>query len=357
MSGEDGGDCAAVGRLWQDFVATGRIEGGEAVRERLVRQVVRVPLPTMVVYCKAMAFPRWKDRLRYAFRALPAEREAAMLERVRKASVPCPVVVAVRTLRRGLLPSRSLLVLRALDTGAERERDPHLRLLARARLAARLADAGLLHPDLNPDNFVPLADGSLAVIDVQSMRTSDDANASKRAMAARLLAETADLAPERARDALAEAGLVPAGDAGVLREAASMSAAWLRSRARRCLQTSTEFERRAGLLAVEHAHRGPRPEGRWLVGGPELLEAWLGQRVRFLVDGQAPPFAALRRPRGPFGAHALWVPSALDEVAARAAIAAAAAARRQHAWWLGEGEAPSLVELQRLRERLRVSAG
>lgn len=357
MSGEDQSDCAAVGRIWKDFVATGRLGVGEAVRQRLVRTVARVQLPTMVAYCKAMAFPRWKDRMRYALRALPAEAEARMLERVRQASVPCPAIVAVRTLRRFLLPSRSLLVLRALDTGEERERDPTRRLFARARIAARLADAGLLHPDLNPDNFVPLADGSLAVIDVQSMRASDDANASKRAMAARLLAETADLAPERARDVLAEARLVPAGDEGVLREASAMSAAWLRSRARRCLQTSTEFERRAGLLAIEHAHRGPRPDGRWLAGGPELFDAWLGQRVRFLVDGVAPPFAALRRPRGPFGAHALWVPSALDEVAARAAIEAAAAARKQHAWWLGEGPAPSLVELQRLRERLRVSAG
>lgn len=357
MSGEEPSDCAAVGRLWQDFVATGRLAAGEVVRERLVRTVARVQLPTMVVYCKAMAFPRWKDRVRYAFRALPAEREAAMLLRVRNASVPCPTVVAVRTLRRGLLPFRSLLVLRALDTAEERERDPRRRLLARAQIAARLADAGLLHPDLNPDNFVPLADGSLAVIDVQSMRESTDANASKRAMAARLLAETSDLAPERARDALAEAGLVPAADSRVLREAAELSAQWLRSRARRCLQTSTEFERRAGLLAIEHAHRGPRPDGSWLEGGPDFLGAWLGQRLQFLVDGAAPLFAALRRPRGPFGAHALWVPSSLDEAQARAAIAAAVAARRQHAWWLGEGEAPALTELQRLRERLRVSAG
>jgi hypothetical protein len=345
-------DIAAIDHVWQCVLATGRLPAASLlVRERLVRQVARIELPSGPAFAKAMSFPRTKDKLRYALRALPSTREAAMLALVRGLGLPCPDVLGVHAARRGLLPFRSLLVLRALDVGVERG-DAVQRLCARAAIAARLADHGLLHTDLNPDNFVPLVDGRLAVIDVQSMQRSRDRRQAKAEMAARLLAEAGDLPPLVAREVLAAAGLVAINDERVLAMATDLMAAWLRTRARRCLQGSTEFEvHRIGLVGVEHRHRGDLPPGRWIDAGRDGLVVWLGQRALEIVERSAPVFVALRRSRLPLGRGcSLFVRSSLEGSAVAAARTAASTAFARHRWLFARGARPALVELQRLRQ-------
>lgn len=348
-------DRAAIEDVWQCVLATGRLPAAAGtVRDRLVRQVARIELPSGGAFAKGMSFPRKKDKLRYALRSLPAVREASMLAAVRAAGLPCPEVLAVRTERRGLLPFRSLLVLRALDVGDE-EGDASVRLGSRAMVAVRLADCGLLHPDLNPDNFLPLRDGRLAVLDVQSMQRTRAAASAKRAMAARLLCECTELQPLVARDVLVKAGLVPAADDEVLRAAREIAADWLCTRARRCLQSSTEFSRRRnGLFAVEHCRRSLPAQTRWLDRDERALHVWLGQRVLEVVERSQPVFLGLEHSGLPFSrSGSLLVAEDVSGEAITTARARCLQALQQHRWLHGGGERPQLVELQRLRDLQR----
>src|SRR5688572_22632624 len=81
-------------RLWfkECSAAWGRLpKGVEEVHVRLLRSVGRAVLPDGgPVFLKFMHFPRKKDRLRYAFRSLPAMHEARMLQRLDAAGIPCP---------------------------------------------------------------------------------------------------------------------------------------------------------------------------------------------------------------------------------------------------------------------------
>ena len=66
------------------------------VQQKIVRAVGHGELPHAgSVYAKAMWFVRGKDKLRYAFRALPGVHEARMLGLVSKAQIPCPEVAVV----------------------------------------------------------------------------------------------------------------------------------------------------------------------------------------------------------------------------------------------------------------------
>ena len=83
--------------------------GVEPVQTRLVRAVGRAVLEGVgEAYLKSMGFPRPKDRLRYAFRKLPAVHEADLLRRVAAAGLKYPEVVDVRGVRRRGLPWSSL---------------------------------------------------------------------------------------------------------------------------------------------------------------------------------------------------------------------------------------------------------
>ena len=287
-------DAPVLDSWWRHFVATGRLPAElPLVQGRLVRAVHRGELPSGAAFVKVMTFPRPKDRLRYLVRALPAAHEASLLRRVAAASIPCPEVLACRTARQVGLPWRSMLVLRALPVVAEAGGD---RLAAAAALATRLLAAGIVHRDLHHDNFVRLADGSLAVLDLQSASWSPRPKDSKRhrlLVAARLLRDrgattTGDLA------ALRHCGLLrdEAEAAAVLAHAAAARRHYELARIRRCLQDSTEFTRSFGWRGVTYQRRGPLVDGHWLQGGRRLRRAWLGQRVQQLQGDAAWDFLA-----------------------------------------------------------------
>ncbi len=323
-------DAQMIAGWWREFVDSGRPPAGlVVVQQRLVRSVLRGELPSGPVHLKLMAFPRAKDRLRYSLRALPAAHEARLLTCVRAAGICCPEVLAVHTRRRFGLPSHSLLVLRTLPVVAE-SAPPAARFAAEAALAARLLAAGIVHPDLHGENFVRLADGRLAVLDLQSARTVAPAAAAaarwRLPVAARLLRATTVPAAQ-ALLALMAASLVRDEQerAAVVSLAAREAARFERSRVLRCLQESTEFERRVGLAGVEHRLRGELPPGRWMHGGARLREAWIGQRALQLRRGRAPVFRAFFRKWWWLGGGAaLYLPAACGDQAFQAEVQAAA---------------------------------
>ncbi|MBM4061473.1 MAG: hypothetical protein FJ265_10330 [Planctomycetes bacterium] len=335
MSGAQPADLPVLEVWWRHFVAAGRLpEDVACVQQRLVRAVGRGELPSGPVFLKAMTFPRAKDRLRYLARALPAAHEAALLRAVAAAGIRCPEVVAVRTARWAGLPFRSLLVLRALPV-AERGEPAVPRLRDAAAIAARLLEAGIEHGDLHGGNFVRLADGELAVLDLQSARLRGRVcgSASARvAAAARLLREHLG-GPAAAAEPLLQAGLLR--DAGQFAEAVRLAEEqqrrFQRGRVLRCLQESTEFGRRWHWCGVEHHRRGGLPRGRWLPPDPRALRCWLGQRALHLFEARAPVFAALRRRwwwRSGMGA--LYAPHACSEDRIEAELSAAAAGYERH---------------------------
>ncbi len=286
------GDRAVIDRWWQHLLATGSLPADlELVQGRLVRSVWRGQLPSGPVHVKAMTFPRRKDKLRYALRALPGEHEAAMLRAVAAADIPCPAVVDVRGARRAGLPHRSLLVLRTLPRASVDPRTPAERLLAEATVARRLLAAEIVHRDLHTGNFLPLADGSLAVLDLQSASHAprQAATAAARlAAAAHLLRDRPGLADDSALECVQAAGLLLGADE--VRRVQQVIVAerrhYRRSRVLRCLQESTEFVRQWRWSGVEHRLRAGLGDGSWQCGGRELRAAWLGQRVEQLDAGK-----------------------------------------------------------------------
>lgn len=342
MSGTAAGDGPVIEAWWAEFVRTGRLPASlELVQQRLIRAVCRGELPSGPVYVKTMTFPRAKDRLRYLLRALPGVHEARMLRATAAAGVPCPEVLAVRTARRGGLPFRSMLVLRALpvqDTAepvAERLRDA-------AALTARLLAAGIVHHDLHAGNFVRLQGGALAVLDLQSASRRGRAAMARRAR----LAAGARLLREHLAGAAGLASALVAG--GLLANEAEVAAArqlatreldrFRRSRLLRCLGNSTEFRCVLRWRGIENRSRADLPEGRWLPAIPQARQVWLGQRALQVFEGRPPAFPALFRKWWWCGGKgALYVPRACEQDRIELDIAAARAGharyRAQLSWW------------------------
>lgn len=330
-------DAAVVDGWWRAFVATDAVPAGlELVQTRLVRSVHRGTLPSGPVFVKTMAFPRAKDRLRYALRALPAAHEAAMLRRLAAAGVPVPEVVAVRVRRAAGLPAHAMLVLRALPVVAE-SAPPAARLADEAALVVRMLAAGVAHRDLHGGNFVRLADGRLAVLDLQSARVVGRARAASRALRVAVAANLLQGRPAGLADVARAAGLVR-DDAEARAAVAAASArerAFRRGRVGRCVGETTEFTRAWRWWGCEHRRRGAcDADGRWLAVA-DALAAWRGQRVRELAGQPERPFLACRRHWPTLRGGALLVAAGLDEAAARDAVAVAVAA---DARWRSRGE-------------------
>ncbi len=310
-------DLAVVERWWRHFVQTGRVPDGlPLVQGRLIRAVHRGDLPSGPVFVKAMTFPRAKDRLRYSLRALPARHEARLLAAVRAASVPCPEVLAVRTLRRAGLPTRSMLVLRALAVAAP-GRPVAADVHDAAALARTLLAAGIEHRDLHLGNFVRLVDGRLAVLDLQSARLgrATPGRAVHVAAAARLLRGLGDADGALGAAVLAAGLVVDESELAAARAAAARGQQqWDRGRVRRCLDESTEFTHRWSWTGVLHRRRGDLPPGRWQPIGDDVLVVWLGQRALQVFEDRAPSFPAVFRNWWWLGGGGrLYVPAACED--------------------------------------------
>ena len=296
---------------WRECVArSGRLPAAATpVQGRLVREVGRAELAGVgAVYLKVMGFPRAKDRLRYLLRARPARREADLLAAARAAGIPCPDVLAARTCRRLGLPRVSLLVTRALATAAGAPAAAQI-----AQLSAALAAAGIFHPDLHPGNFVLLADGGCAVLDLQSARQQRGplGRGARIAMGAKLLAGAA--AGAGLGEELLAAGLLPDPAAlGVARQqAARLQVREQQRRIERCWQVSTEFVRERRFGAICHRRRPVdlSGEGTWVCGGRELRRYWVGDRVREVLGHEPPLLGALIRNSWWFPrAHSVYIP-------------------------------------------------
>lgn len=269
----------------------GSLPAGVApVQVRRIRAVGRTELPGVgPVYLKVMGFPRFRDRIRYWFRSLPAVHEARMLARARDAGLCAPRVWCAHGERDAVhWPRLSLLVTEALEVAPG---GPPPRALAEA--AARMAAVGIFAPDLHPGNFLPLRDGRLGVIDLQSARPRAGVvgGAERQAMAAKLLSERPDCAEE-----LVASGLVEEADlSGIRRRATEIHAAALVRRIRRCMVSSTEFAVDRSLRGKTFRRREVSPAADWIEGGAELMQCWIGDRALEVLDGRSPSLAALFR--------------------------------------------------------------
>jgi len=351
---------------WAAFARTGEVPPAlRVVQSRLIRSVHRGALPSGEVFIKTMTFPRAKDRLRYAFRALPAQHEAAMLRATRAAGIPCPEVVEVRTRRRFGLPYRSWLVLRALPTpeaeprGGPQSEAVASRLRDEATVALALLEAGIVHRDLHGENFVRLADGRLAILDLQSTRRPG-APATDRdhrlAAAARLVRDQEDWQQDRhgIAAALRASGLVVDDEelAMVRLRAMQERSEHLRRRVMRCLGETTEFTRRIRWNGIEYQSRDSRPPGRWIGGRSELRQSWLGQRALFLFGSRSPLFWAFFQKWWWLGGGcALYVPQACTEDRIDLELATA----REGVAMLAERAAPGGVQDGASRQRTESS--
>lgn len=291
-------DAEVLKGWWRTFVATGAVgDDLERVQGRLIRAVSRGQLPSGPVHIKTMTFPRKKDRLRYAFRALPAVHEANMLRAVRDAGLPCPEVLAVRTQRRWGLPHRCMLVLRTMPLTEEPE-DAMQRADDEVELAVRLLGAGVYHRDLHRENFVRRSSGELAVLDLQSASCIGLARARSHkvrlGVATRLLRDRAPHERDRALARMRDLDLLVSDTevASAVARATQEEQQYLDARIRRCLMSSTEFERLVHLTGIEYRARGVLPNGRWWCGPGKLKDAWIGQRRRWFTGGPTPVFAA-----------------------------------------------------------------
>lgn len=281
------------------------------------------------VFVKLMSFPRPRDRLRYAFRCLPAVHEARMLELVARLGIPCPAVLAVRAARRGPLPRRSMLVLRALSTRADADLWGPRGLEERAALTRRLLEGGILHPDLHADNFVRLEDGRLAVLDLQSARPCTRAATlrTRIAVAARLVEGLESASPRDVEEMVERpflaAGLLPNRDAvaRAIETAARFRRAWVASRIRRCLAESTEFAARFSWRGIRHERRSSGEGVAIHRGGRELRQWWIGDRALEVLEGRSPRLHAYFRPWPWFpGQHAVYILPPYDEVGFRSEV-------------------------------------
>jgi hypothetical protein len=293
----DDGDRRQLEEWWQAIVSDpSRLPPGmEHVQSRLIRAVGRATLPSGVgVFLKCMGFPRPKDKLRYAFRSLPAVHEASVLRYVATTGIRVPDVLFAKGIRRGGLPHACVLVTRALPVASTPlTPDPTLDVVFALR------DAGVYHPDLHTDNFLTLDDGSIAVIDMQSARRRRNIQLQDTTrMLAPLVAHCAyrgqDIQPWL--DALRDREFDKMSVGRIGRLAHQVNHAAIVDRLGRCLKESTQFGTKIGPLRSRYERRSMAGEGDWVEGGAEMFRYWMGDRALEILKGGTPVLAALERP-------------------------------------------------------------
>ena len=257
-----------------------------------------------------------------------------MLRMAAAASVACPEVLAAFAERSGGIPRRSMLVLRALPVVADGA-DEARRTDEEVALAIQLLEAGICHGDLHAENFVRLSAGSLAVLDLQSAYAFDPAGAgaSRRRLqvAARMLRERSGPSEGLALASMQAQGMlrseVEIDRVLALRDRGRQY--YEDSRIRRCLQTSTEFERHLSLRGVCYRLRSAPAGGRWVHGTSALRDAWIGQRILQLQAAEPALFGAFFQKWWWLGGGgSLYVFKRFSDDRVDAAIEAASAAAR-----------------------------
>lgn len=320
-------DQARLEEWWQHALANPQQlpPGLDLVHARLVRAVGRGELPDAgPVFVKLMWFPRAKDRLRYTFRALPGAHEAALFEHCRSRGVGVPTVLSVRARRQLGRPRLSMLVTASLPLLAD---PPSAQAIVEA--VQQLIAVNLFHPDLHAGNFLPLRDGSVAVIDLQSarIRTAGLNDRDRRVMFAKLLDPAGGAGVERLGQVLVEKNLCSAAQVDRARaDAGAVNRRELAVRIRRCLRESTEFSVRMGLFGTLYRRRAVETLGESVEGGAELVRYWIGDRVLEILESRPPICHALYRGRWP-GRHRLFVPDG----GANAVLAEADTLQQAHA--------------------------
>ncbi|MFM1874030.1 MAG: Lipopolysaccharide kinase (Kdo/WaaP) family [Planctomycetota bacterium] len=330
------GAAATIEAWWRHFAATGTAPADwRHVQSRLIRAVHCADLDGRTVFVKTMTFPRAKDRLRYSVRPMPTAHEARLLRVLARAGVRCPAVLVERSLRRFGLPLRAMLVLEGLHAEPA---DPGRDLAACAAMALAMLRAGVVHRDLHFGNFLRLADGSLAVIDLQSARlraAPADGRSERLAAAAWLLFSGGEAVRGRGEELVAAGLLADADEVAVAVALAERQATeWQRRRALRCFDESTQFAVSWSPLGRTVKRRQVVAElrtARWRRGGAALRAAWIGDQLR-VEAGHAPQFVGLRTDWWrPAARHALLGPAADEAFAAAVAdahVAYRAAAER-----------------------------
>jgi len=302
-----GADQTRLAEWWQAALAGPQQlpSGLELVHARLVRSVGRGVLPDRgPVHVKLMWFPRAKDRMRYATRPLPGVHEAKMFQHCRTHGLRVPVVVAVRARRQFGLPRLSMLVTASLTVRSE---PPTVESMV--EVVQQLIAAGLFHPDLHAGNFLPLEDGSVAVIDLQSARVRSGglSGRDRQAMFAKLLDPTQGTRADRLGEALVQQGVCSTDEISLATaEGAALSRRELARRIRRCLRESTEFSVRSSLFGTLYRRRVADTLGESVEGGSELIRYWIGDRCLETLDSRTPICRALYRGRWP-RRHRLYV--------------------------------------------------
>ncbi len=286
----------------------GQLPAGLAeVQQKIVRAVGHGQLPRAgSVYAKAMWFVRAKDKLRYAFRALPGVHEARMLGLVSKAQIPCPRVLFVRGRRVMGAPRLSLLVVGDLHPAAAAPKPR-----AMIDVAARLVAAGVYHEDLNPGNFLALQGGETAILDLQSARQRSAAigRRDRLRMVAKLFFHLDT--PERYVGDVVESGLLSRQEASLIPDAiVELHRRRQLSRIGRCFRESTLFTVEWQWNGTLFRRRRTADEGTWVEGGAELIHYWTGDRSQEVLLDHAPVLGCLfRRSALLPGKHKLYIPA------------------------------------------------
>jgi len=179
-----------------------------------------------------------------------------------------------------------------LVTGALDSRPEPLSAAEIAGAAQALVAAGIYAADLHPGNFLHLAAGGVAVLDLQSARLRSPGLTPRLRlrMAAKILSECPECG-----GALVEVGLLPPEwRRRAEQRAAEVRAAGVLRRIRRCLLESSEFSVTRSMRGTEYQRRS-LCAGSSIEGGAELVRCWIGDRTLEVLDRRPPCLAALFR--------------------------------------------------------------
>lgn len=313
---------AAVEELCRKLDDPGRIEGAVRIKASNVRSVWRMPLSDRIVYVKRYRVHGTLERLKYLVAPPSARREwhAALTLAAHGIEAAEPLAVGIG--RKGPWLEDAFFIAGEVPGAPYAEALAGLRselggvsvlLRETAALYQRLESAGIVHPDLHAGNLlVRLVGGApkIALVDLHAIRFPHVATrAARRRVRAKLAHSLWQLLDESEFEEALQL-LAPGREAVVRRDVVRAERMRLRSRTRRCLLSSTQFEReRAGDWKIWRSREVSVAEllallARTSEGSPHV--------ARLTVGGEPRDVLVWRRPRPGWlsvwkGLHALGV--------------------------------------------------